>query len=153
MKLLTLVIFTVLLTACTEPTEQSTSARIEGLKGQWILINYWAKWCKPCIQEIPELNGINHEFSQVSVLGVNFDGITGEELETQIRELGVEFPTLAQDPAAELGVSRPQVLPTTLVLDPSGQLTQTLIGPQTLSSLAAATEQSLPDGTANQPNN
>lgn len=151
MRLLVLVIFTTALVACTDSAKHTDTPRLEDFRGQWLLINYWAQWCKPCIQEIPELNQINREFSQVSVLGVNYDGITGEDLETQIRELGVDFPNLARDPAAELGLSRPQVLPTTLVLDPSGQLSQTLIGPQTLSSLAVATGQPLPDGTSSVP--
>ena len=149
-RLSAMVIFALWLTACTESAQQTATSSLDDFKGQWLLVNYWAQWCKPCIQEIPELNRINDEFSEVSVLGVNFDGITGDELATQIRALGVEFPILAQDPAAELGISRPQVLPTTLVLDPSGELVQTLIGPQTLSSLAAATGQSPADDTASE---
>jgi thiol-disulfide isomerase/thioredoxin len=52
---------------------------LEQLRGQWVVINYWAIWCKPCIQEIPELNALN-ELPEVTVLGVNYDGAAAEEL-------------------------------------------------------------------------
>ena len=116
-------------------------ARIANLQGQWVVINYWAKWCKPCIKEIPELNELDQRYAQVTVLGVNYDGATGEELDSQVEQLGIEFAILPEDPAGTLGVDRPVVLPTTLILAPSGELSQTLIGPQTLASLAAAAEQ------------
>ena len=85
---------------------------LQALRGQWVVINYWAQWCKPCIKEIPELNELDQEFDRVTVLGVNYDGETGEELAAQIEKLGVAFTTLAQDPSATLGVPRPVVLPT-----------------------------------------
>ena len=114
---------------------------LQSLRGQWVVINYWAQWCKPCIKEIPELNELDREFTGVTVLGVNYDGATGEELVAQIDKLGVSFTTLAEDPAAVLGVPRPVVLPTTLILGPDGQLRETLVGPQTLETLAVATGQ------------
>ena len=43
----------------------------ESLRGHWVLVNYWAEWCKPCLEEIPELNSIDTA-SAVVVLGVNF---------------------------------------------------------------------------------
>jgi thiol-disulfide isomerase/thioredoxin len=127
------------LAACSPPAPPG-ELRLDQFRGQWVVINYWATWCKPCIKEIPELNALD-EFPQVAVLGVNYDGASGEELQQQLLELGITFPTLDADPAAQLGVARPLVLPTTLVLDPTGQLHATLVGPQTLESLAAATGQ------------
>ncbi|RLA48743.1 MAG: TlpA family protein disulfide reductase [Gammaproteobacteria bacterium] len=114
---------------------------LEQLHGQWVVINYWAQWCKPCIKEIPELNNLNRQYRQVTVLGVNYDGATGQELEQQLEKLGIAFATLPDDPARQLGAPRPVVLPTTLILDPGGHLSATLIGPQTLESLALATGQ------------
>ncbi|MFK7830846.1 MAG: TlpA family protein disulfide reductase [Congregibacter sp.] len=108
--------------------------------GSWTFVNYWAKWCMPCIKEIPELNALDQR-AGYRVLGVNFDGASGEDLQTQLRELGVSFPTLPNDPAARYGINRPQVLPTTLLLDPDGNLVRVLVGPQTQDSLIAATEQ------------
>ena len=110
-------------------------------RGHWVVINYWAEWCKPCIKEIPELNRLAQEYPGIRVFGVNYDNETGTELAEQIERLGIEFPLLAMDPATELGTPRPVVLPTTLVLAPNGQLAATLVGPQTLESLVAITRE------------
>ena len=142
MKLPSLLFAVLLLTACSDATEQDKNPSISELRGQWVVVNYWAKWCKPCIREIPELNALNREYAEVTVLGVNYDGAEGEELASQISELEVKFPMLTEDPAGKLGAPRPLVLPTTLIINPAGKLIQTLIGPQTLESLTAATEQS-----------
>jgi thiol-disulfide isomerase/thioredoxin len=127
--------------ACAEQEANTPAATLEELRGQWVVINYWAQWCKPCIEEIPQLNALDAQYEQVTVLGVNYDGASGAVLEQQRQKLGVQFASLAADPAAQLGTSRPAVLPTTLILDPAGQLAATLIGPQTLESLAHATGQ------------
>ena len=105
--------------------------------GSWVLVNYWAEWCKPCIREVPELNSLDSE-AGITVLGVNYDGVTGEALSAQIAALDITFAQLSTDPAAELGINRPQVLPTTVVIDPNGRRVATLVGPQTAESLREA---------------
>jgi len=127
-----------LLTACAPAAPPGNSLQLDELQGQWVVVNYWAVWCKPCAQEVPELNALD-ELPGVTVLGVNFDGASGAELAQQLQQLAIRFPTLDADPAAQLGLARPSVLPTTLVLDPGGKLRETLVGPQTLQSLRMAT--------------
>ena len=106
---------------------------------QWNVVNYWAIWCKPCREEIPELNQLN-QIENVVVLGVNFDGQVGEVLISDAGDLGIAFDII-DDPAAYLNISRPSVLPTTLVLSPEGTLVATLVGPQTAESIMAHIDQ------------
>ncbi len=111
----------------------------EGLNGRWVLVNYWAEWCKPCAEEIPELNQFARQNAEaVVVLGVNYDGVTGAELRRQVQKLELDFAVAEEDPARLLGLPTPQVLPTTHVLDKQGHYHKTLVGPQTHASLAAA---------------
>jgi thiol-disulfide isomerase/thioredoxin len=131
------------LLGCTKHDPGTALSSLERLQGQWVVINYWAQWCAPCIKEIPELNRLDQDYAQVTVVGVNYDGTNGHELELQRQKLGVTFASLESDPAAQLGIPRPVVLPTTLILDPTGRLVATLIGPQTLASLVQATQQDL----------
>jgi thiol-disulfide isomerase/thioredoxin len=121
------------LSACSEKKPVS----LVDLQGQWVVVNYWAEWCKPCIKEIPELNALNDQHSDITVVGVNFDGIVGDALAEQERRLGVRFQTLSYDPSSELGIERPKALPTTVILKPSGERLDVLIGPQTEASLVA----------------
>ena len=107
----------------------------------WLLINYWAQWCKPCIEEIPELNEFAREHTgDVIVYGVNYDQASGEQLLAQAAELNIEFPLLATDPAPALGYARPMVLPTTILVSPDGVIHARLLGPQTRDSLLRAME-------------
>ena len=103
------------------------------IPNQWNVVNYWAIWCKPCREEIPELNQLN-QIDNVVVLGVNFDRKVGEALVSDAVELGIEF-TIIDDPAPRLDITRPSVLPTTLILSPDGDLVATLVGPQTSESI------------------
>lgn len=104
--------------------------------GQWRIINYWAIWCAPCREEIPELNELDRS-TELVVLAVNYDGKTGEELASQAAEMGISFALLEEDPRVALNVARPKVLPTTLLVSPDGHVTDTLVGPQTREGLLA----------------
>lgn len=114
----------------------SCSGEEHRLRGDhWTVINYWAVWCKPCREEIPELNQLNG-YADVLVLGVNFDRKTGETLEDDSKALGVAFRNIA-DPAEQLGIERPTVLPTTVIIAPTGAVETVLVGPQTRDSIMA----------------
>ena len=70
---------------------------------QWSVINYWAIWCKPCRDEIPELNLLN-QIENVVVLGVNFDGKVDEALFSDVSNLGIAFDII-DDPASNLNIA------------------------------------------------
>jgi thiol-disulfide isomerase/thioredoxin len=109
--------------------------------GRWLVINYWAEWCKPCREEIPQLNAFaNNHQATVSVAAVNFDGVIGDALQQQAKALGITFELMATDPAQLGHWPKPDVLPTTQIVDPDGKLVKTLVGPQTLVSLTKALE-------------
>ena len=101
----------------------------------WTVVNYWAVWCKPCREEIPELNELNKD-ADIQVLGVNFDRKTGDALAIDSRTLGLEFTNI-DDPSQSLGVERPSVLPTTFVINPEGEIEAVLVGPQTAATILA----------------
>jgi thiol-disulfide isomerase/thioredoxin len=130
-RLLVLMLLSMLLlvTGCDGRSRQSLPA-----EGQWRLVNYWALWCTPCREEIPELNLVD-KAPDITVFGVNYDDQKGPKLSQQRSEMGILFANLPQDPASALGVPRPSVLPTTLIVSPEGNLVATLKGPQTAQSL------------------
>jgi thiol-disulfide isomerase/thioredoxin len=101
---------------------------------QWLLINYWATWCAPCIVEIPELNELDQE-QDIRVIGVNFDQLAGEELQAAIQQLGIKFDVALEDPLTIWNYAPPQVLPATVMISPSGEVRNILVGPQTRESL------------------
>jgi thiol-disulfide isomerase/thioredoxin len=111
--------------------------------GRWMVINYWATWCVPCREEIPELNEFaENNTARAAVYAVNFDNVRGSELIEEASALGITFTLLEEDPSAGLGYARPTVLPTTIVLNPEGKLVARLLGKQTEASLEAAFRES-----------
>lgn len=106
--------------------------------GQWVLINYWADWCGPCREEVPELNHLSQAEGGFKVLGVNYDYLKGSELQEAIDNLGIEFPTLIDDPQRLLGYDEATVLPMSVLISPDGALHRILIGPQNAESLHSA---------------
>ena len=121
------------LTGCGQTEFQKANGEIlvwESLRGDWVFVNYWAEWCKPCLEEIPELNELD-KADNITVLGVNFDGVQGQTLLNLGQSMGIEFTMLAEDPAGVFDWKLPVALPATFVVNPAGELVETRFGPQT----------------------
>lgn len=106
-------------------------------RGRWLVVNYWAQWCEPCLKEIPELNALHRERdnSNISVVGVNFDRPPQSELQRQMKALGIGFPVILHDASGKIAYMEPAGLPATYIFGPGGELVMTLVGPQTGESI------------------
>lgn len=131
------------LAACsadTTPLADGTHADWSHWRHRPIVLNYWAEWCAPCRHEIPELNALHRERAETGtvVLGVNYDGITGERLTALVERMGIEFPVLVEDPMQRWDYPLPEVLPTTVIVGRDGEVRKILVGPQTRDSIRTA---------------
>jgi len=138
-KILIIITF-ILLTACSQDVTfhqlNGQTTKLSDYRGKWVLINYWASWCKPCYQEIPELNAFyNAHKDKVIVIGVSFDRVNNQQLKQIVKKLTIDFPVLSQDPAESLGITNVPGLPATYVFGPKGKLQQSLFGIQTKQGL------------------
>ena len=134
-----ILISVICLSACSDPDYEiynDSSGYIQDLQGKWVVINYWADWCPPCIKEMPELTSFyNENKEEVYVFAYNFDGLKGEELQEQIARFKVKVPSMLTDPGELFGWHLPDSLPTTFIIDLSGVTKEILIGPQTKETL------------------
>jgi thiol-disulfide isomerase/thioredoxin len=107
------------------------------LKGKWVLINYWAGWCKTCIDEIPEFNRFyrKHAKDKVALFAVNYDALPSQKQNSLIRKLNIQYPSLRADPAFALGLGDIVGVPVTFIFNPQGELVNTLYGGQDVSAL------------------
>lgn len=118
-----------------------SSATPASLQGRWLLVNYWAEWCAPCREEVPELNALQAAHGdRLQVIGINFDGLSAQDLAVDVEALGIEFPVALGRAGAVLGIRPPEVLPSTYLFAPDGRLVSTLVGPQTGEALLSALE-------------
>ena len=107
----------------------------ENLKGQWVMINYWADWCPPCLKEMPELVAFASANKDVQVFAFNFDQLDGEDLDYEINKFGVNLPSILSHPRDIWGIESPATLPATYFINPEGEIVQSLFRPQTQESL------------------
>ncbi|NVK21434.1 MAG: TlpA family protein disulfide reductase [Kangiellaceae bacterium] len=101
---------------------------IEDYRGQWLVINFWAEWCPPCLKEIPQLNLLAKNNPNIAVLGVSFDKLSNAELAGLVMKLNIEYPVLATEPMPYLPMARPQSLPATYVVTPQSEVLGPLLG-------------------------
>jgi len=106
--------------------------RLSDYRGQWVVVNFWATWCKPCRKEIPDLSRLHEQREDIEVLGLAFEDTAVEDFERFLQAHPASYPILIVDvyePPGDLGA--PRVLPTTHLVDGSGELVQTWLGPVT----------------------
>jgi thiol-disulfide isomerase/thioredoxin len=104
--------------------------RLSDYKGKWIIVNYWATWCPPCIDEIPELVDFHKKYATKNavVLGVNYENIDDDYLQDFVKEYLISYPVLKADLNRTPPFGRVLGLPTTFVISPEGKLVDTKVG-------------------------
>lgn len=101
---------------------------ITDYEGQWVVINFWAEWCPPCLEEIPELGKLTEENPEIAVIGVSYDKLSNKELGQLVEKYAISYPIVATEPMPFLPVAKPQSLPGTYLVSPSGQIMGPILG-------------------------
>jgi len=146
-KLIWIVLFAGILfssvTACAEQVDfslkdvEGVTHKLSDYRGKWVLVNYWATWCPPCLEEIPELVHFHedHKDKDAIVIGVNFEKVELKKLKQFIEENFVVYPVLLSKPAPDSPLGPIPGLPTSFLVSPEGKLVATKVGPVTVQSI------------------
>ena len=110
-------------------TESGAVITPSNFGGKVLVLNFWASWCAPCVQEIPSLNRIQKMFASqgLVVLGVNVD--SKEELyRNMLRRFQVSFQT-ARDPQENISYQYGTYkVPESYIIDRNGKVLQKYAG-------------------------
>ncbi len=113
----------------------SDSLALEDLRGQYVLMNFWASWCGPCREEIPALARIHRRFAGtgLTVLGVTVNDLP-EDSRAFASQFGVGYlNVIGTDEMAE-DYKLPPWIPVSLLIGPDGEVLKQWSGPQTEAS-------------------
>ena len=111
--------------------------RVSELQGKWLVMNFWATWCTPCIEEMPELEDFHrrHKDKDAVVWGITFEEIGEQKIRNFLFELDITYPILGYGQEPNTGFGKVSVLPTTFLIDPHGRFFKRYEGPITAAHL------------------
>jgi len=101
-------------------------------RGSWVVVNFWASWCAPCLAEMPDLSELHARRGDINVVGLAYEEIEPDAMRAFLAERPVTYPIAIVDtnnPPPDF--ITPRGLPTTYLIDPDGKVARQFLGPVT----------------------
>jgi thiol-disulfide isomerase/thioredoxin len=116
----------------TLPDLDGKPVSVADYRGKWVIVNFWATWCPPCLEEIPDLVDLYDENRErLVVLGVNYEEVNEEYLKGFVESHLISYPVMRMDPLPMTPLGPVMGLPTTFIISPQGERMARQEGPVT----------------------
>jgi cytochrome c biogenesis protein CcmG, thiol:disulfide interchange protein DsbE len=102
----------------------------EELKGKVLVVDFWATWCAPCIEEIPNYNQLAAQYKDqgVEVIGITLESGSLEDAKPKVEEFDMKYPVVMGDDAVVEGVGGLIGFPTTFLVGKDGKIYRKYLG-------------------------
>ncbi|MFD1848927.1 thiol-disulfide oxidoreductase ResA [Oceanobacillus bengalensis] len=121
------------------------SVKLSDFKGQGVMLNFWGTWCKPCEEEMPYMQALYPEYKEkgIEIIAVSLDN-TELVVDGFIDKYDLTFP-IPHDKTGEVrDLYKIGPIPSTIFINPDGDIERTVIGALTLESLEGYLQEILP---------
>jgi len=102
---------------------QGKTHRLEDYQGKWVLVNFWATWCSPCLSEIPELSSLHsaHKNKDLAVIGIAVESGSSIKVSDFAQAHGINYPIVMGNRKITAQIGIVDALPISYLYNPTGK--------------------------------